>query len=393
MKFYLRKPVFLFLILSCCANGAAVLAAETTTEKDGAQIEREAAKKELLQLKKDIENLQKNLKSTRKQQSRAVTQLRRAEKQIATAAKILRSTNRQLQQKNQQLKKLRRQQSNLKQNKIKQKKALASQIKSAFINGRQEYLKMLLNQEDPEALGRMLVYFDYMNKARVKKVSELQQTLEQLDSIDQKIQQEISELNILKTAKEAESKRLNSLKRKRQQLVNALTREIEAKSERLTELQVNAEELQSLVDSVREAIDNIDFSQPLEGLKSLRGKLAWPVRGKTLQKYGSRIAEGLKSNGLIIGAKEGNSINAVHYGRVVYADWLRGFGLLVILDHGEGYMSLYGYNQALYKQVGDWVEAGETIASVGQSGGQQKPALYFELRHQGSPLNPRKWLK
>jgi len=393
LKFYLRKPVFLFLILSCCANGAAVLAAETTTEKDGAQIEREAAKKELLQLKKDIENLQKNLKSTRKQQSRAVTQLRRAEKQIATAAKILRSTNRQLQQKNQQLKKLRRQQSNLKQNKIKQKKALASQIKSAFINGRQEYLKMLLNQEDPEALGRMLVYFDYMNKARVKKVSELQQTLEQLDSIDQKIQQEISELNILKTAKEAESKRLNSLKRKRQQLVNALTREIEAKSERLTELQVNAEELQSLVDSVREAIDNIDFSQPLEGLKSLRGKLAWPVRGKTLQKYGSRIAEGLKSNGLIIGAKEGNSINAVHYGRVVYADWLRGFGLLVILDHGEGYMSLYGYNQALYKQVGDWVEAGETIASVGQSGGQQKPALYFELRHQGSPLNPRKWLK
>ncbi|TQV88860.1 murein hydrolase activator EnvC family protein [Aliikangiella coralliicola] len=355
--------------------------------------ESEKAKQELRQLKKEIDNLQKNLKSKRKQQSRAITRLRTSEKQIATATKILRSTNRQLIQKESQLKTLNRQQKNLEKNKTEQKQALAGQIKSAFISGRQEYLKMLLNQEDPEALGRMLVYYDYMNKARTEKVAKLQQTLKNLENIDREIQAEILELSILKKSKEEETARLKKLKAKRKQLVNALSKEIEAKSERLTELQINAKELQQLIDSVREAIEKIDFTQPLEGLRPLKGKLRWPTKGKTTQRYGARVAEGIRSNGVVISANEGNAVNAIHYGRVVYADWLRGFGLLVIIDHGKGYMSLYGYNQALYKQVGDWVESGEAIATVGQSGGQSLPGLYFELRRQGKPFNPRKWFK
>ena len=355
--------------------------------------EKEAAQKELQQLKKDIAQLQKNLKSKQKQQSKAITELRDSEKKIATATKILRSTKRQLIKKESQLKKSRRQQKNLENNKKSQKKALASQIKSAFISGRQEYLKMLLNQEDPEALGRMLVYYDYMNKARTEKVAKLQKTLIDLENIDKVIQKEITSLNILKKSKEDETKRLNNLKTKRKKLVAALTKEIESKSEKLTELEINASELQDLIDSVRKAIENIDFTQPLEGLRSMKGKLAWPTKGKHAQSYGSKVAEGLKSNGVIIRAKEGNLVNAVHYGRIVYADWLRGFGLLVIIDHGEGYMSLYGYNQALYKQVGDWVDSGEAIATVGQSGGQKQPGLYFEIRHQGKAFNPKKWIR
>ena len=355
--------------------------------------EKEKAKQELLQLKKDIEGLQKNLKSKRRQQSRAVTQLRNSEKQIATATKILRSTNRQLVKKEQELRKLRRQQKNLDKNKIQQKQALAAQIKSSFVSGRQEYLKMLLNQEDPEALGRMLVYYDYMNKARTEKVTQLQETLKQLENVDKAIQQEIVDLNILKRSKEEETARLKKLKDKRKKLVEALAKEIESKTEKLTELQINAKELQDLIDSVREALDKIDFTQPLNGLRSQRGKLRWPTSGKATRKYGAKLAEGLKSNGMVIGGKEGNAVNAIHHGRIVYADWLRGFGLLVIVDHGAGYMSLYGYNQALYKQVGDYVEAGEAIATVGQSGGQQSPGLYFELRHQGKPFNPRRWFR
>ena len=355
--------------------------------------EKEQAKQELLQLKKDIESLQSNLKTKQRQQSKAVTQLRNAEKQIATATKILRSTNRQLVKKDQELRKLRRQQKNLDQSKQQQKKALAAQIKSAFVSGRQEYLKMLLNQEDPEALGRMLVYYDYMNKARTEKVAKLQQTLKDLENIDKAIQQEIIDLNVLKKSKEEETERLRKLKSKRKKLVDALAKEIKSKTAKLSELQINAKELQDLIDSVREALDKIDFTQPLNGLRSLKGKLRWPTSGKTTRKYGSRLAEGLKSNGIVIGTSEGNAVNAVHHGRIVYADWLRGFGLLVIIDHGEGYMSLYGYNQALYKQVGDYVEAGEAIATVGQSGGQQIPGLYFELRHQGKPFNPRRWFR
>ena len=355
--------------------------------------EAEKAKKELIELKKDIESLQKNLKSKRRLQSKAITRLKSAEKQIATAAKILRSTKRQLIKKESELKKLRRQQKNLEKNKTRQKKALAAQLKSVFVSGKQEYLKMLLNQEDPEALGRMLVYYDYMNKARTEKVAKLQETLSKLENIDKAIQDEIRELNILKKSKEEETARLEKLKAKRKKLVQNLSKEIQKKSEQLTELQINAKELQDLIDSVREALNKIDFSQPLEGLKPVKGKLRWPTKGKRIRGYGSQLAEGIRSKGVLIGAPEGDMVNAIHYGRVVYSDWLRGFGLLMIIDHGKGYMSLYGYNQALYKEVGDWVEAGEAIATVGQSGGQHQPGLYFELRHQGKPFNPRRWFK
>lgn len=384
MKFKVALLIFLAVIISPSIQAFS---------EDQLDDEKEQAKQELLQIKKDIESLQKNLKTKQRQQSKAITRLRNSEKQIATATKILRSTNRQLINKDQELRKLRRQQKNLEANKQQQKAALAAQIKSSFVSGRQEYLKLLLNQEDPEALGRMLVYYDYMNKARTEKVAKLQQTIIDLENVDKAIQQEIIDLNLLKKSKEEETARLKNLKAKRQKLVNALAKEIKTKTAKLSELKVNEKELQELIDSVREALDKIDFTQPLNGLRSLRGKLSRPTSGKTTRRYGSELAEGLKSNGIIIGSKEGNAVNAIHHGRIVYADWLRGFGLLVIIDHGEGYMSLYGYNQALYKQVGDYVEAGESIATVGQSGGQQSPGLYFELRHQGKPFNPRRWFR
>ncbi|MGX5200609.1 murein hydrolase activator EnvC family protein [Aliikangiella sp. IMCC44632] len=356
-------------------------------------LEKKQAQQALSQLKKEISALQKNLKSKQKQQSQAITNLQNSEKQIATATKILGATNRQLISKEAELRKLRSQQKDLDASKLRQKKALAAQMRSAFMNGKQEYLKMLLNQQDPAELGRMLIYYDYMNKARAEKVKRLQETLLKLENIDAAIQSEIQDLKVLKASKEAETARLKKLKEKRKQLIADLAKDIKTKTEKLTEMQINAEELQQLVESVQQAIESIDFSQPLDGLKNLKGKLKWPTRGKTLRNYGARLPEGLTSNGILIGANEGNPVNAIHYGRVVYADWLRGFGLLIIVDHGKGYMSLYGYNQALYKQVGDWVEAGESIATVGQSGGQPRSSLYFEMRYQGKPVNPKRWVR
>lgn len=394
---YLAK-IFVFLLIFVIATNVKSASnseqtESTVSEETISNAKSEKARQDLLRLQKDIKKLQSNLKAKQKQQSKAITQLRNSEKQIATATKILRSTKRQLRKKEQELKKLRRQQTNLEKNKREQKQALASQIKSAFISGRQEYLKLLLNQQDPEALGRILVYYDYMNKARSEKVAKLQKTLIDLENIDKTIQKEILQLNLLKKSNEEETARLETLKDRRKKLVASLTKEIETKSEELTELQVNASELQELIDSVQQAIDSIDFSQPLDGLKAQKGKLNWPTNGRQVQGFGAKLAEGINSNGIIISAKEGSPVSSVHYGRIVYADWLRGFGLLVIIDHGEGFMSLYGYNQALYKQVGDWVETGESIATVGQSGGQQRSGLYFELRHQGKPLNPKRWIR
>jgi len=356
-----------------------------------AQGQDEQTIKELSDLKNKIKSLQANLTKKRKQQSTAITQLKRAEKKIAMAAKILTSTKRQLKTKANSLKNLRKKQKRLNREKQGQKQALAEQLRAAYMNGNQAYLKMLLNQQDPEKLGRMLVYYDYMNKARSENLNKLKLTLANIKKVDHSIQREIRKLNILKQSKQNETKKLVKLKQQRQRLVKALSKEIVHKTDQLTELEINAEELQQLIDSVRETIDEMDFTQPLEGLKKLKGHLNWPIKGHLIRNFGS-LTQGQRSSGILISGKEGKEVISIHHGRVVYADWLRGFGLLLILDHGQGYMSLYGYNQALYKEVGDWVEAGEAVATLGQSGGQKKPALYFELRHQGKPINPKKWL-
>lgn len=355
-------------------------------------VEDEKAKQELVELKSRIKTLQSSLVKTQKKQSNALKNLRTTEKKIATASNILRSTLTQLKSKQRALAKLNRQQKTLEIDKQKQKQALAEQLKSAYVNGKQEYLKLLLNQQDPDELGRMLVYYDYMNKARTVQVNALQKTLNSLNNIDLEISKEIKKLNVLKRSKENETKQLLRLQSKRKELVAKLTSEVTLKSDALTELEINAQELQALIDSVRETIDSMDFSQPLNGLKNFRGKLNWPVKDNKIRNFGSKN-QGQKSSGILISGEEGEEINAIHYGRVVYSDWLRGFGLLLIVDHGKGYLSLYGYNQALYKDVGDWVEEGEAIATLGQSGGQKVSALYFELRRNGKPINPKRWFR
>ncbi len=350
------------------------------------------AENELKTLQKEISQLQKNLKIKRKQQSKALKQLRISEKNIATIAKILKSTSRQVKRKNKELKKLSQQKNKFEDDRKIQKQALAKQLKSAYMNGKQEYLKLLLNQQDPDQLGRMLIYYDYMNKARSKQVKALQKTLKNLSNINQTIIKEIEKLKLLKQSKLNEQKQLNSLKIRRQKLVTQLKKEISTKSNALTELEINAQELQQLVDSVVETVEELVFTKELNGLKYYKGKMNWPLKGKHIQKYGSR-KQGQRSSGILIASKEGSEVLSVSHGRIVYSDWLRGFGLLLIVDHGKGYMSLYGYNQALYREVGDYIESGDVIAISGQSGGQKQPALYFELRHKGKPINPNRWFK
>ena len=347
---------------------------------------------ELLILQEKISNLQKTLKSKRKQQSKALKQLRISEKNIATVAKILKSTTRQIKSKNKELKDLDKQKEQFEDDRKLQKIALAKQLKSAYMNGKQEYLKLLLNQQDPDKLGRMLIYYDYMNKARSKQVKALQKTLRDLSNVNQSITKEIGKLKLLKQSKLNEQKQLGQLKVRRQKLVNELKKEILTKSDSLTELEINAQELQQLVDTVVETVEEIVFTKELTGLKIFKGKMRWPVKGKHIQKYGSR-RQGQRSSGILIASKEGTEVSAISHGRIVYSDWLRGFGLLLIVDHGKGYMSLYGYNQALYREVGDYIESGDVIAISGQSGGQKQPALYFELRHKGKPINPKRWFK
>ena len=263
------------------------------------------------------------------------------------------------------------------------------------MNGRQEYLKLLLNQQDPAAVSRVMTYYDYFNKARTTRIDKAIQTITKLDQVKVKIENQRLVLNKLKQQQLAEKKQLEESYNERAVVVARLQQELNSKDKQLSQLLEDEQQIQKLLQAIREVMPEL-LKVPGEAqpFAKLRGKLKWPAQGKIQNIFGKkRKASRVSWNGIVIKAPEGRNVHAVARGRVAYADWLRGYGLLLIIDHGDGYMSLYGHNQSLFKETGDWVEAGEEIASVGNSGGQQQSGLYFEIRHNGKPTNPGKWCR
>jgi septal ring factor EnvC (AmiA/AmiB activator) len=353
----------------------------------------EATKQQLEQIKQQIKQVQSRLDRTRKKYGSAAQALRKTEKQINSAAKILRGTQRQIKRQRSTLKSNQQRERQLEQTKQHHQQLLATQLQSAYTSGRQEYLKLMLNQQDPAKLGRVITYYDYLNKARTKSIKQLGNTIIELQQVQESIENSLKELVVLEKAQTKEQQRLQGLKAERKKAVDRLAKSIASEDKKLANLRDNEIELQSILKQMQAALAEMVQQQNLSGLSKVRGKLSWPIKGRLLQKYGQRINRDIRSNGIRISASEGKEIAAVFHGRVIFSDWLRGFGLLMIVDHGEGYMSLYGNNQSLYKDVGDWVEAGELIATVGQSGGQRAPGLYFEIRHQGKASDPMRWIR
>jgi septal ring factor EnvC (AmiA/AmiB activator) len=275
------------------------------------------------------------------------------------------------------------------------KAALAQQIRAAYMEGRDSQLKLLLDAEDPAAVGRLLAYYDYLNRARAARIAAVHQELTALDSVNTQIQQQLAGI---KTLRDSRAKALTDLEQQRgarRQMLAKLNSTIKSRDAEIGKLKHDQQALQSLLNELQQAMS--DIPPELEQghrFGTLRGHLLWPVQGRLLKRYGETRAGGhLRWDGDLIAAPVGTPVRAVSYGRVVYADWMPHFGLLVILDHGGGYLSVYAHNQSVAHQVGDWVKAGDTIASLGESGGQDEPALYFELRHRNETLDPRKWCR
>ncbi|NOZ36592.1 MAG: peptidoglycan DD-metalloendopeptidase family protein [Gammaproteobacteria bacterium] len=272
---------------------------------------------------------------------------------------------------------------------------MSRQIRSAFMIGRQEYLKLILNQQDPALFGRTLVYYNYFNQARSEQIAQVQVALEKIEKLSARIRLESKKLRQIRVKQQAEKKAQEKTYRARALVLARLNRKIKNKSQQLTQMSANEKRLQHLLQAINQAMPDIfaevDKQKPFA---AYRGKLMWPVRGKLKRLFGKRRRAGkLKWNGDMIMAAKGREVHAISHGRVAYADWLRGYGLLLIIDHGDGYMSLYGHNQSLYMETGDWVDANEVIGEVGDSGGQQRSGLYFEIRYKGKPTNPGRWCK
>ena len=272
--------------------------------------------------------------------------------------------------------------------------ALAGELRSAYVNGREEELKLLLNQEDPATFGRMLKYYGYFGRARAERIAGIRDKMEHLALVKDRIAAEHERLTALEADQERQVEALHSAQAGRTRTVAAIDREIKAQSSQLKRLQSQAKSLETLIAELRKALENVPVAKQAP-FEPLRGKLPWPVQqGHVLARFGQPRAGGsMRWQGMLIGTDRGARVRAPFAGQVVYADWLPGMGLMVVLNHGGGYLSLYGHNDEVFRKVGDSVSAGEVIGAVGDTGGREEPALYFEVRRGRQPVDPEIWLK
>jgi len=350
-------------------------------------------KKQLDILRERMQRVEKVLSSTQLTQTKEEKQLKQLDKRLGESSKKLRFLNKKLTATKDKITGLQREQKMLKQGINKQKTLLAEQLRSAYLMGKQQRVKMLLNQQQPDRMSRVMQYYDYFNQARLDSVKRLESDIQQLSSAEDKLVGEQRELASFVSAKQLENQNLLASKKQRKFVLLTLRQQIKTSSQQLAELKANEKHLTNLLASISQAINDIPVvNQQNKPFHRLKGKMHWPIKGKIRKRFGSAKKSG-RYDGVVISASEGTSIRSISHGRVVYADWLRGYGLLIIVDHGSNYMSLYAFNEGLYKEVGDWVGVGETIATVGVSGGQRQAGLYFSIRKNGKPVNPIHWCR
>ncbi len=350
---------------------------------------------QLDKLRETIRQLRDSLETVRTRYDRLRSELRRIEQRIDGLRRSIEGLDHQLLEQGKKLHALQRRRSQLHTDLAEQRRILGQQLRTSYAIGRQEYLKLLLNQEDPAALGRVLKYYEYFHRDRAAQIDQLKTKLSQLVEIQLAIRDESRTLAELRAEQLSEKQALETTQRQRSRLVAQLQQEIQNKDQQLARLIEDEKRLNQLVTSLHETLSDIPSSaDSAEPFRQLRGKLSWPVRGRLSASYGSqRKVGGLRWRGVMIDAQRGSPVRAIAHGRVAYADWLRGYGQLIILDHGDGYMSLYGHNQRLHKETGEWVARGESIAQVGNSGGREHSGLYFEIRRHGRPRDPVAWCR
>lgn len=342
-----------------------------------------------------IYELQQQMQDNRSQVGKLQSELETAEKNIGQLAKALHKLNQQIKEKSLNLQQLVEYRNEAKQQLKFQREQLAKQIRMSYAIGRQDYLKLLLNQENTENVGRIIAYYEIFNRARADKIKDIHELLNRLDIIEADIKQNNEHMEQLIKEQTEQKTILQTKNEERKKLLKTLNDAYKNQTQKLQALKDDKYRLEKLVGKVHKVlVENTPKraeNTSSDNIQKLQTPLLIPVKGKIIQKFGETKQSGIKSQGILISADTGEKVQAVASGKVVFADWFRHLGQLVIIEHSEGYMSLYGHNQILLTHVGAQVEKGETIATVGDSGGQEKSALYFEWRRQGSAIDPADW--
>jgi septal ring factor EnvC (AmiA/AmiB activator) len=349
---------------------------------------------ELRKVNSRIEKVRKEVNADIERRDRLSVELRDSELGVQEARKRLDEVRAMRIASEARLRNLEREQAALEREIDAERGALAGELRAAYVNGREEELKLLLNQEDPARFGRMLQYYGYFGRARAERIGSIEQKLGQLAELKQTIAAEHERLRELETRQEREVGALRAAQDKRTRAVQAIEGQIKTKGGELQRLETQARSLEQLIAKLRKALEDVPVAKQAP-FEPLRGKLPWPVQqGRVLARFGQPRAGGsLRWQGMLIGTERGARVRAPFAGRVVYADWLPGMGLMIVLDHGGGYMSLYGHNEQLFRKVGESVTSGDVVGAVGDTGGHNQPALYFEVRRGRQPVNPENWLQ
>lgn len=428
----------ILLALSCLLSPA------FADERAQTQQQLDATRQDIAELKKTLGKLQEEKAGVQKDLKATETDIGNLEKQVEALQQELKKTEGELERLDTEKKKLQ-------SARVEQQRLIAIQARSAYQNGREEYLKLLLNQQNPEKFARTLTYYDYLSKARLEQLRTFNETLRQLANVEQEIATQQQQLLAQRADLDTRRQALETERGKRQQVLAKLNSDMKDRDQKLQSRQQDQADLSKVLKTIEEtlarqareaeearkkallaqqeaekrrqqealaaAAAREQAGEPVEPPKkarttlgpmvssdgasyggafsAARGKLPWPVNGRLLARFGDARGSDARAkwDGVMISANPGTQVRAVHGGRVVFADWLRGAGLLVILDHGNGYLSLYGHNQSLLKSAGDIVKAGEAISTVGDSGGQDAAGLYFAIRQQGRPTDPSQWCR
>ncbi|WP_290486350.1 MULTISPECIES: murein hydrolase activator EnvC [unclassified Idiomarina] len=378
------KPVAWGLLLAFSLFSAIALAQQPTEQT---KAEKQA---ELKAIQAEIESRLEAFESRKQALTSSQQALKKLELRTAKLAEALQNTRQRLQQLESEIGNNEAEQTRLEADIRDQLNALKDQVIAAYANGDYDYLKLLLNQQKASSLERQLTYYKYLNDARIAAIDSLKQTQAQLEQVKQALQTQYQQQTELRAEQTAQRSALTEQQEKQEQAIAKLRNEQRSEEEKIAELRSSQAELEQVIAAIEEALsDRIE----LIGLKPIKASLRWPTNGKVQRLFGERREGPIRWKGVLIDGEQGQSIRSIADGRVVFADWLRGFGLVIVIDHGEGYMSLYGYNQVIFKNVGEEVQQNEEIALMGQSGAQNSPALYFEIRFKGQPENPTQWIR
>jgi len=378
----LRRPALWLAVLVLAYSGAVAAASQN--------------EEQLRALRTRIEALQADLNETRGERDEARAQLRESERRIGSQFKSLRDTEARQRTESARLAALQQARTRSRAELGTHRQELEQAVRAANVLGKQDYLKLLLSQDDPARMSRTLTYYRYLTEAHAARIEGIETALSRLDILEKQITERVQELAVLRARQLEQRNALEATRAEHRNLLAQLNERVRDRSQEVERLKHDEERMTRLVRELRTALTRVPAPEPTVGKASVDkgGRWRLPVQGRLIARFGSPKEIGdLRWRGIFLAAPEGQEVKAVTRGRVAYADWLRGFGLLVVLDHGGGLMSLYGHNQSLYKGVGDRVEAGEAIAASGNTGGPPQPGLYFEIREHGEPRNPLDWCR